>query len=110
MRDEGTHQVAMVRLHNYPPARPDCASQRSEDCYILLVRSISKRGEDIARDIETRLWEGRPQIMTQITQPLRQQFPALTFCQGQHSLRLINAEHVGPEQRKRTGEPSPTAR
>src|SRR5712691_5478941 len=110
MRDEGTHQVAMVRLHNYLPARPDCAPQGSEDCYIFIVCSISKRGEDIARDIETRFWQGRPQIMPLITQPLQRQFPSLALRQGQHGLRLIHAEHLCPEHRKRTGETSPTAR
>src|SRR5207249_12301443 len=60
MRDEGAHQVAMVRLHNYSPPWPDCASQGSEDGHVLLFRSISKRGEDIARDIEARFGEGQP--------------------------------------------------
>src|SRR5258708_15140378 len=99
----------MVRLYNHSPARPDCASQRSEDGHVLLVRPISKRGEDVARDIETRLGERRPQIMPQITQPLRRQVPTLVFRQGQQSIRLIDAEHVRAQQSKRTGKPAPTA-
>jgi hypothetical protein len=51
VRDEGTHQIAMVRLHDYTPAGWDCPSQSSEDGYVFLFRSVSKRGEDIAGDI-----------------------------------------------------------
>jgi hypothetical protein len=45
--------------------RPDRAAQGSEDGQIVLFRSISERGEDVARDIKTRLRERRSQIMSQ---------------------------------------------
>ena len=42
---------------------------------VILLRSVSERCKDIARDIETSLGEGLAQIMLQITQPLRRQSP-----------------------------------
>src|SRR5215469_14775750 len=60
---ERTHHVSMVRLNKHAPARAECASQGLERGYIFLLRSIPKRSEDIASDIETGLLEGLAKIM-----------------------------------------------
>src|SRR5215469_3809087 len=99
----------MVRFHKDAPAGAECTSQGSERGYVLLFRSISKRGEDVTSDIEARLRQGFAEIMPDITQPLLRQFSALCFRRGQHSLRLINAKYDGPQQCEGAREPAPPA-
>src|SRR6266852_9504653 len=100
----------MVRLDDYPPTGSDRIAQGSEHGHVLLLRSISKRGEDVAGDVETRRVQRQPEIMTHVTQPLWRQFPALAFRRRHQSLRLIHAKDIGSKQRKRAGEPAPATR
>src|SRR6516164_292634 len=99
----------MFGFHKNPSAGTECISQGSERGNVLFCRSIPERGEDITRDIETRLRQGFTEIMPEITQSLLRQFSALFFRPGQHSLRLIDAEYDRPQQCNRAREPAPPA-
>jgi hypothetical protein len=101
-RNEGSHQVAMVRLDKQQAAWPKSSPQIGEDLEIVFLSSVAERREDVECAVESILAERSSEVMYNISQLGHRELSALPLGKLQKRRGLVDTNHNGPALRQGT--------